>query len=230
MLIEALPLQLPDDILANRGRLPLKPQPVTLNGSAFQLTPLDVSRDAVDLYVVSNGNSCRVGNYSTDSYDSDEKVWRFMGSGPFASLDAFSAFLGSVSDTKDCLAFCVRDRISGRPVGVTTYMSNVPAHLKIELGNIWYSPLVQRTAANTESVYLMLNHAFSLGYRRVEWKCHSLNERSRRAALRLGFRFEGIQESHLILKGRSRDTAWFRILCHEWPVVKSMLQDKLGVA
>jgi RimJ/RimL family protein N-acetyltransferase len=110
---------------------------------------------------------------------------------------------------------------------MTNFMSNSPEHLKIELGGIWYSPIVQRTAANTEATYLMLNHAFGLGYRRVEWKCNALNERSRRAALRMGFQFEGIQESHMIMKGRNRDTAWFRILVHEWSAVEAHLRALL---
>ena len=106
-------------------------------------------------------------------------------------------------------------------------MSNLPEHLKIELGSIWYSPLIQRTPANTEATYLMLSHAFDLGYRRLEWKCNALNERSRRAALRMGFQFEGIQDSHFIIKNRNRDTAWFRILDREWLDVKTHLEDLL---
>jgi RimJ/RimL family protein N-acetyltransferase len=95
-------------------------------------------------------------------------------------------------------------------------MNNSPADLKIELGGIWYSPAVQRTPANTEATYLMLQHAFELGYRRVEWKCHSDNERSRQAALRMGFKFEGIQESHMIVKGRIAIRPGFAIET-EWP-------------
>ncbi len=106
-------------------------------------------------------------------------------------------------------------------------MSNDPAHLKIELGGIWYSPIAQGTGANTEATWLLLGHAFGLGYRRLEWKCDSLNTRSRRAALRMGFRFEGIQEQHRITKGRNRDTAWFRIVAEEWPAVDRRLRNLL---
>ena len=106
-------------------------------------------------------------------------------------------------------------------------MNNSPSHLKIELGGIWYSPIVQKGFANTEATYLMLKHCFELGYRRVEWKCHSLNERSRKAALRMGFKFEGIQESHMIAKNCNRDTAWFRVLDNEWPEVKQNLESFL---
>jgi RimJ/RimL family protein N-acetyltransferase len=119
---------------------------------------------------------------------------------------------------------------SGAPARTTpTPLSgaNFPEHLKIELGGIWYSPVAQGTGANTEAAYLMLGHAFGLGYRRVEWKCDALNERSRRAAERLGFTFEGIQDAHYIVKGRNRDTAWFRMLDGEWPRVRQRLRELL---
>jgi RimJ/RimL family protein N-acetyltransferase len=107
-------------------------------------------------------------------------------------------------------------------------MTNTPQHLSIELGNIWYSPLSQGTGANTEASYLMLKHVFELGYRRVIWKCDALNARSRKAALSLGFQFEGIHEQHYIIKGRNRDTAWFRLLDSEWETVQPQLQAKIS--
>ena len=106
-------------------------------------------------------------------------------------------------------------------------MNNIPSHLKIELGGIWYSPIVQKSFANTEATYLMLKNCFKLSYRRVEWKCHSLNERSCKAALRMGFKFEGIQESHMIAKNCNRDTAWFRVLDSEWLELKPNVEQLL---
>jgi RimJ/RimL family protein N-acetyltransferase len=92
----------------------------------------------------------------------------------------------------------------------------------LELGNIWYSPIVHHTKINTETIYLMLSEAFDvLEYRRVEWKCDALNARSRAAALRLGFNFEGVFRQHYIIKRRNRDTAWFAMLDSDWPAVKS---------
>jgi RimJ/RimL family protein N-acetyltransferase len=120
----------------------------------------------------------------------------------------------------------VTDPRSDQQLGVVNYQANVPEHLKIELGGIWYSPVAQRTGANTEATYLMLDHAFGLGYRRVEWKCDALNERSRHAAERLGFTFEGVQDAHYIVKGRNRDTAWFRMLDSEWPGVRERLRAR----
>ena len=119
-------------------------------------------------------------------------------------------------------------RATGGQVGVVNFMNNLPEHLKVELGGIWYSPLAQRTGANAEATYLMLRHAFALGYRRVEWKCDALNARSRHAALRMGFTFEGIQDAHFIIKDRNRDTAWFRILDSEWPAVRAHLERLLS--
>ncbi len=119
-------------------------------------------------------------------------------------------------DNPSGLCLCVLDRATGRQVGVTNFLNNAPEHLRIELGSIWYSPLVQGTGANTEATYLMLRHAFGLGYRRVEWKCNVRNTRSYRAALRMGFTYEGTLEAYAIATGCNRDSAWFRILDTEW--------------
>lgn len=216
------------DVVARRDQLPLKPAPVTLTGTHVQLRPLDLDRDAEALHAVSNGQPARLGGRSVETYDPDLLVWRYMGGGPFASADDLARALCAQVDAPNGLALCVVDVPTGQPVGVVTYMNNVPEHLKVELGNIWYSPLVQRTKASLEATYLLLRHAFALGYRRVEWKCDSLNERSRRSALRMGFQFEGIQEAHFIVKGRNRDTAWFRILDHEWPAVRERLERMLA--
>ncbi len=146
---------------------------------------------------------------------------------PPTDLATFRAYLENQANGADRLCLCVVERESDRPVGVVNLMSNVPSFLRIELGGIWYSPVVQRTQVNLESTFLMLAHCFDLGYRRVEWKCDSRNERSRRAALRMGFTFEGIQEQHMIVKGLNRDTAWFRMLDHEWPAVRRKLESML---
>jgi RimJ/RimL family protein N-acetyltransferase len=104
-----------------------------------------------------------------------------------------------------------------------------PAHGVIEVGNINYSPLVQRTPAATEAQYLLMKLVFdTLGYRRFEWKCDSLNAPSRRAAQRLGFRFEGVFRQAVVYKGRSRDTAWFSIIDSEWPAVRAAMEAWLS--
>jgi RimJ/RimL family protein N-acetyltransferase len=215
---------LPPDVAARRDSLPLKPAPVTLTGHYVELRPLDLERDVAALHTVSNGQPARLGDRAVESYDPEMLVWRYMAAGPFASADDLARALRAQVEAPNGLCLCVHDRATGHPIGVVTYMNNFPEHLKVELGNIWYSPLAQRTKANVEATYLLLRHAFDLGYRRVEWKCDSLNERSRRSALRMGFQFEGIQEYHFIVKGRNRDTAWFRILDREWPGVRERLE------
>jgi RimJ/RimL family protein N-acetyltransferase len=104
-----------------------------------------------------------------------------------------------------------------------------PAHGVIEVGNVLFSPSLQRTAAATEAMYLMASHVFDhLGYRRYEWKCNALNLASRRAAERLGFTFEGIFRQHMVVKGQSRDTAWFAMLDHDWPARKQAFETWLA--
>ena len=198
-------------------------------GQRFTLRPLDLDADLSTLFAISNGQEIiRDGRVLLPAYDADEMVWRYMKSGPFASANELAAWLSLQERAADGIPLVVIDNATQIPVGVANFMSNSPDDLKIELGSIWYSPLAQRTGANTEATYLMLRHAFGLGYRRLEWKCNAANLRSRNAALSMGFIFEGIQEAHGISKGRNRDTAWFRILDREWPDVEAKLQAKLA--
>jgi RimJ/RimL family protein N-acetyltransferase len=214
-------------VLARATSLPLKPAPVTLAGRFVRLLPLEVERDAAALYAVGNGEAIDLEGRLYPAYDPDELIWRYLFQPPPHDLAGFRAYLADQVNGADRLCLCVVEQVSDRPVGVVNLMSNVPAFLRIELGGIWYSPVIQRTQVNLESTYLMLAHCFELGYRRVEWKCDSRNERSRRSALRMGFTFEGIQEQHMIIKGCNRDTAWFRILDHEWPAVRRKLETLL---
>ena len=120
---------------------------------------------------------------------------------------------------------------AAKAAGWVSYMRIEPAHGVVEVGNILLSPGLQRTRAATEAMYLMACHVFDdLGYRRYEWKCNAENEPSRRAALRLGFTFEGIFRQHMVVKDRSRDTAWFSMLDHEWPARKRALESWLDPA
>jgi RimJ/RimL family protein N-acetyltransferase len=219
---------LPASVLARREVLPRKPSPVELAGARVILRPLDLARDGEALHAVSCGRAIEIGGRAAREYDPDAAIWRYMSAGPFADAAALAAWLDEQVDAPDGLPLCVLDAATTHPVGVASFIANQPEHLKIELGSIWYSPVAQGSGANTEATYLMLAHAFGLGYRRLEWKCDALNERSRRAALRMGFRFEGIQDAHYIVKGRNRDTAWFRILDAEWPGVAAGLRAAIG--
>jgi RimJ/RimL family protein N-acetyltransferase len=214
---------LSDDVLARRDRLPIKPDPVTLRGELVELRPLDLDGDLDALHAVSSGAPCKLGDRAAPAYDPDARVWRYMSGGPFASASELRAWLAPQLALPDALPLTVR--IAGTPVGVACFIANQPQHLKIELGSIWYGPIAQGTGASAEATYLMLDHAFALGYRRLEWKCDSRNEPSRRAALAYGFSFEGIQQAHYIIKRDNRDTAWFRMLDDEWPAIRPRLAD-----
>lgn len=222
-----LPNPLPDSVLERRKNLPVKVAPIILEGRYVRLVPLDLEAHTDTLYGISNGSPISIGNRSIGAYDAEAIIWRYMNGGPFANADEMRSYLRGSVDAPNGLAMCTIDHELNHPVGVATYMNNFPEHLKVELGSIWYSPIAQRTKANLEATYLMLKHAFDLGYRRLEWKCNALNERSRQAALKMGFKFEGIQEAHFIIKGCNRDTAWFRILDSEWSTAKALLENLL---
>ena len=196
---------------------------MTLRGELVELRPLDLDGDLDALHAVSSGAPCKLGDRTAPAYDPDARVWRYMSGGPFASASELRAWLAPQLALPDALPLTVR--IAGTPVGVACFIANQPPHLKIELGSIWYGPIAQGTGASAEATYLMLEHAFALGYRRLEWKCDSRNEPSRRAALAYGFSFEGIQQAHYIIKRDNRDTAWFRMLDHEWPALRPRLAD-----
>jgi RimJ/RimL family protein N-acetyltransferase len=150
--------------------------------------------------------------------DRDAASWAYMGYGPFVDPAAFRGFLGGFCTTHDPMAWAIRPHRSGTVDGWLTLMEIQPAHAHIELGNIWFSPRMQRTRAATEAMFLLMRHAMEdLGYRRLTWKCNALNAPSRRAAARLGFTYEGTLRNLMVIKGRRRDTAWFSILAEEWP-------------
>ena len=144
-----------------------------------------------------------------------------MSYGPFDSVQSMRRWLEVGAKSKDPLFFTVHHPESRRRVGMVSFLNIVSDMRRLELGHIWYSLGAQRSNVNTECVYLMLCEAFDrLKYRRVEWKCDSLNKRSRLAASRLGFQFEGIFRQHMIVKGRNRDTAWY----HYWIMSGLMLR------
>jgi RimJ/RimL family protein N-acetyltransferase len=157
-----------------------------------------------------------------------DKLWTYMAYGPFGDKAAFSEWLMSRGTLADPYYYAVVEP-SGRAVGLATLMSIRPDMRVIEIGNILLSPSLQRTALATEAQYLLARYAFeTLRNRRYEWKCDDLNAASRRAALRLGFSFEGVFRDHMIIKGRSRDTAWFAMLEAEWPARKAAFEQWLA--
>ena len=195
------------------------PAPVrqTHEGRHVRLTPLCADADAAELY--------QAGHEPAEA----REIWRHLWYGPFTSEPAFREWLRGVQAGADPLFFTVTNKPDGLRVGMISIMRLTPQHGCAELGHIWYGLAAQRTPVNTESVFLLLRHLFDdLGYRRVEWKCDAENARSRAAALRLGFQFEGLFRQHMIVKGRNRDTAWFAMLDADWPTRKANFERWLA--
>jgi RimJ/RimL family protein N-acetyltransferase len=164
-----------------------------------------------------------------DAVKGNDTIWTYMAYGPFADRKTFEAWIGERAALADPFSYAIIDGASGRAVGIATLMEIRPAMRVIEVGNIVYGTPMQRTPLATEVQYLLARTVFeTLGYRRYEWKCNALNAPSRRAALRFGFTFEGLFRSHLIVKGRNRDTAWFSMLDAEWPDRKAAFERWLG--
>jgi RimJ/RimL family protein N-acetyltransferase len=185
-----------------------RPRHATLNGRYVTLAALEAAH-AADLWEL------------THSPENDG-LWQYLFDGPYRERAAFEASIAGKAASEDYLFYAILDAASGRAVGYASYLRIEPAHRVIEVGNILFTPALQRTTGATESMYLMARHIFEdLGYRRYEWKCSALNEPSRRAAERLGFTFEGIFRQHMIIKGRNRDTAWYSMLDSEWPARKA---------
>ena len=157
------------------------PQRTDYEGKFVTLSPVNPQTDVTELYECSHGS------------DVKEQIWTYMGYGPFDSIHSMHKWLEEDAASQDPLFFTVHHLEPKRCGGMVSFLNIVSDMRRLELGHIWYSLDFQKSNVNTEAIYLMLCEAFDrLKYRRVEWKCDSLNEKSRAAALRLGFKFEGI--------------------------------------
>jgi RimJ/RimL family protein N-acetyltransferase len=193
------------------------PERRELEGRYVSLRPVDPSADAEPLWSAAH-----------DGSEGASVVWTYLSYGPFEAADPMAQWLRECEQSDDPLFLTVVSHEDG-PVGMTSFMNIDLEHRRLELGHIWYAPSAQQTEANTEATYLMLREAFDrLGHRRVEWKCNALNDRSRAAALRLGFTFEGVFRRHMIVKGRNRDSAWFSMTDDEWPDARAAFETWLS--
>ncbi len=192
------------------------PPRTPIKGRFCRVEPLDVARHAPALQDAFAQASAASWTYLPD----------FMG--PHPTLAAWQTWLQSAMASKDPLWHAIVEVKSGRAVGIGCYLRIDANSGSIEVGGLLYSPLLQKTPAATEAMYLMMRRAFDeLGYRRYEWKCDHLNAPSRSAALRLGFTFEGTFRQHMVYRGRSRDSDWFSILHSEWPRLRAMFEQWL---
>jgi len=195
-----------------------RPPTTPMQGRYCRVEPLDAERHCAPLY---------------DAYsaDRDGRMWTYLPWGPYAGFAEFRAATEAGLQREHFVTYAVIDAASDAAVGVASYLNINPAAGSIEVGGIAYSPALQRRPAGTEAMFLMMRRAFDeLGYRRYEWKCNALNAPSRSAALRYGFRFEGIFRQADVVKGRNRDTAWFSITDGEWPAVKAAFEHWLDPA
>lgn len=186
-----------------------------MEGRYCRLEPLDPTLHAEDLY-------------SADSADTEGTSWTYLAYGPFDSLDRYRAWMNLFGSGNDPLFFAILDRNRHKPVGVASYLRITPVSGSIEVGHIHYSPLLVRSPAATEAMYLMMKRAFELGYRRYEWKCDALNAASRAAAQRLGLSYEGIFRQATVYKGRNRDTAWYAAIDADWPALRTAFEAWLA--
>jgi len=190
------------------------PEPHVLQGRHVRLEPLDPARHGADLWQTLHAD--------------DPALWDFLPYGPFAERATFDTWLAGLAQGRDPLFYAVVDPRDGRALGQLSLMSIVPEHGSIEIGHVAFGARLQRTALASEAFHLLMQEAFTLGYRRLEWKCDAANARSRRAAERLGMSFEGVFRQHRVVKGRNRDTVWYSLLDREWPAVDAGFQRWLA--
>ena len=168
--------------------------------------------------------------FNAYALDREGRMWTYLSSGPFDRLESFREWAEQRAPSQDPLFYAIVDRGSGKATGVASYLRIDTQNGVIEVGHLAFSPLLQRTRAATEAMYLMMKHAFDSGYRRYEWKCNSLNAPSRAAATRFGFSYEGLFRQAVMWRGRNRDTAWFSILDTEWPRLDTAFRQWLDPA
>ncbi len=178
-----------------------------MEGQYCRLEPVDPDRHAARLF-------------EANAADADGRSWTYLAYGPFTDLPAYRSWMDATCLGDDPLFYAIIDRTDGLPAGLASYLRIAPAAGSIEVGHLHFSPRLQRRPAATEAMYLMMNWAFTSGYRRYEWKCDALNVASRAAALRLGLSFEGVFRQATVYKGRNRDTAWYAAIDSQWPALR----------
>ena len=184
---------------------PAPPGGQPLDGAYVRLERMDPDLHAGDLH---------------RAYSGHDGLWSYLPYGPFPSAAGYHRWAKEAATGDDPLFYVLRDRATGHCGGVASYLRITPAAGSIEVGHICLAPEIARSRVWTEGMFLLMQHAFDLGYRRYEWKCNALNLASRRAAQRLGFSYEGTFRQMSVVKGRNRDTAWFSVIDAEWGALR----------
>ena len=201
--------------IVSKYKMPPHPKGITLEGDLVILKPLKASQFAEELF-------------KANSIDEKGLNWAYLPYGPFETLGEYAQWIESFENGDDPVFFAIVSKKRNQAIGIASYLRINPAVGSIEVGHINFSPLLQRTTEATESMYLMMKWAFDNGYRRYEWKCNALNLKSRNAAQRLGFSYEGVFRQMTIVKGRNRDTAWFAMIDKEWQRIEECFKEYLS--
>ena len=196
-------------------KVPPHPKGISIDGKLVSIKPLIANEFAEELFMA-------------NALDKEGINWEYLPYGPFENLSDYIDWIQSFEEHNDPVFFAIISKKLKKAIGIASYLRINPNDGLIEVGHINYSPLLQRTTEGTEAMFLMMQWAFDNGYRRYEWKCNALNMRSRKAAQRLGFSYEGVFRQMTISKGRNRDTAWFAIIDKDWQVIQKCFHQFLA--
>lgn len=205
----------PIGLLINNLQKPKFPEKIKIHGKFSILEPLSSEIHAEDLY-------------EANSIDKNGECWTYLNYGPFNTISEYKKWIIGIEDLIDPTFYAIIDKNTSKAVGVISYLRIDLENSSIEVGHLNFSNLLKKTKAATESLYLLMNYAFELGFRRYEWKCNSLNFPSKIAAERFGFSYEGTFRQHTINKNRNRDTSWFSIIDSEWKEIKAAFEIYLN--
>ena len=195
--------------------IPPHPKGISIEGKLVDLKPLIASEFAEELFI-------------SNAIDKEGINWAYLPYGPFESQANYAKWIKSFEEGDDPIFFAIISKKLKKAIGIASFLRINPTKGLIEVGHINYSPLLQKTTEATEAMFLMMKWVFDNGYRRYEWKCNALNLKSRRAAQRLGFSYEGVFRQMTISKGRNRDTAWFAIIDKEWAEIERCFDQFLS--
>ena len=191
----------------NNFKPPPHPKGISLIGKTLSLVPLKSNEHCDDLY-------------SSQSIDKEGANWIYLPYGPFKNKKTYLSWLKEIENNDDTVFFAAIRKLDNKAIGITSFLRINIKFGVIEVGHINFSPLLQKTTEATEAMFLMMKWVFENGFRRYEWKCNAENLRSRKAAQRLGFSYEGVFRQMSISKGKNRNTAWFAMIDNEWKKIK----------
>jgi RimJ/RimL family protein N-acetyltransferase len=195
--------------------IPPHPKGISIKGKLVDLKPLIASEFSEELFI-------------SNAIDKEGINWAYLPYGPFENQANYAKWIKSFEEGDDPIFFAIISKKLKKAIGIASFLRINPTKGLIEVGHINYSPLLQKTTEATEAMFLMMKWVFDNGYRRYEWKCNALNLKSRRAAQRLGFSYEGVFRQMTISKGRNRDTAWFAIIDKEWAEIERCFDQFLS--